>query len=420
MGILKPILFVQVLLISLFSSSHSLLPSRHHFRHHHHPHSHIVNGSYHIKHFTQNLDHFDYTPESYRTFQQRYLIDTTCWGGAKKGSPIFVFIGDQEDIQHTAGTKGYMFEINKVFKAMVVFIEHRYYGKSIPYGSKEVAYKNSTTLGYLNTRQALADVATLVTDLKKNVSALDSPVVVFGSGYAGIMATWFRLKYPHVALGALASSAPILDFDNMVSPHSFTDIITKNIKSESESCYKTIKKSWGEFEKILKQNGGGDKLSKSFKICAPHPIKDDLHDKLFGLIELALIYSSLSDYPYESHIHTPLPPFPVKRMCEVIDYPKGARDTASRILGALNIFYNHTGKSPCFNLTSESKSSGIQGWKWQGCTELVEPSIKNKNDSIFPPDYKHQHKQKSSDCPKDVKPRPHSITTEFGGHVSLL
>ncbi|ONK66046.1 uncharacterized protein A4U43_C06F3610 [Asparagus officinalis] len=107
-------------------------------------------------------------------------------------------------------------------------------------------------------------------------------------------------------------------------------------------------------------------------------------------------------------------------MCEVIDYPKGASDTASRMLGALNIFYNHTGKSPCFNLTSDHKSSRIEGWKWQGCTELVEPSIKNKNDSIFPPDYKHQHKQKSSDCPKDVKPRPHSITTEFGGHVSLL
>ena len=33
-----------------------------------------------------------------------------------------------------------------------------------------------------------------------------------------VLASWFRLKYPHVTLGALASSAPILYFDDIVSP----------------------------------------------------------------------------------------------------------------------------------------------------------------------------------------------------------
>lgn len=150
-------------------------------------------------------------------------------------------------------------------------MQHRYYGKSIPYGGhKEVAYSNATTLGYLSSTQALADYAALITDLKKNLSAVDSPVIVFGGSYGGsivfysfdffivfanldvfvycgyyyffyymvliikwlgaVLAAWFRLKYPHVAIGALASSAPILYFDDLTSPYSFSDIITKDFK----------------------------------------------------------------------------------------------------------------------------------------------------------------------------------------------
>lgn len=75
----------------------------------------------------------------------------------------------------------------------------------MPFGSKKGAYKNSTTLGFLSTRQALADVATLVTDLKKNLSAVDSPVVVFGGGYSGCKGThllFFIIRNKNLVLGS--------------------------------------------------------------------------------------------------------------------------------------------------------------------------------------------------------------------------
>jgi lysosomal Pro-X carboxypeptidase len=37
----------------------------------------------------------------------------------------------------------------------------------------------------MSSTQALADYATLIIDLKKNLSAIDSPVVVFGGSYGG-------------------------------------------------------------------------------------------------------------------------------------------------------------------------------------------------------------------------------------------
>lgn len=63
--------------------------------------------------------------------------------------------------------------------------QHRYYGDSIPYGSREIAYKNASTLSYLTAEQALADYAILITELKRNLSAQACPVVLFGGSYGG-------------------------------------------------------------------------------------------------------------------------------------------------------------------------------------------------------------------------------------------
>lgn len=46
-----------------------------------------------------------------------------------------------------------------------------------------------------------------------------------------VLASWFRLKYPHVALGALASSAPILYFDDIVPPEKgYYSIVTQDFR----------------------------------------------------------------------------------------------------------------------------------------------------------------------------------------------
>jgi hypothetical protein len=45
-----------------------------------------------------------------------------------------------------------------------------------------------------------------------------------------VLASWFRLKYPHLAIGALASSAPILFMDDMIQPNAFMDAVSKDFK----------------------------------------------------------------------------------------------------------------------------------------------------------------------------------------------
>lgn len=79
--------------------------------------------AYEIRNFRQNLDHFDYQPQSYQTFQQKYLFDDRHWGGAKNGSPIFLYTGNEGNIEFFAQNTGFMFDVAPYFKALLVFIE---------------------------------------------------------------------------------------------------------------------------------------------------------------------------------------------------------------------------------------------------------------------------------------------------------
>lgn len=45
-----------------------------------------------------------------------------------------------------------------------------------------------------------------------------------------VLASWFRLKYPHAALGALASSAPILYFEDIAPQNGYYSIVSKDFK----------------------------------------------------------------------------------------------------------------------------------------------------------------------------------------------
>lgn len=370
---------------------------------------------YNEKFFTQTLDHFNYNPQSYHTFQQRYLINDKHWrgGAAHNNSPIFVYTGNEGDIEWFAQNTGFMFEIAPHFGALLIFIEHRFYGKSMPYGgSKEIAYSNSTTLGYLSSTQALADYATLILDLKQNLTATDSPVVVFGGSYGGMLAAWFRLKYPHIAVGALASSAPILNFDNITSPFSFNDIITQDFRSESENCYKVIKRSWQEIEDTAAKSGGLEILRKAFRICKNYINAGSLESWL----GTAFTYTAMTDYPTPTNFLNPLPAYPVKQMCKAIDDPKTGNNTFEKLYGAANIYYNYSGDATCFDLADDSDPHGLGGWTWQACTEMILLTDGNTEESIFPAsNYSYNDRLQFCKYRFDIEPRPTWVPTEFGG-----
>jgi esterase/lipase superfamily enzyme len=77
----------------------------------------------------------------------------------------------------------------------------------------------------LNSEQALKDLAYFIKTIKKyklhNVG-LGNPVITVGGSYPGALSAWFRVKYPHLTVGAISSSGVVLavedfkDFDEQI------------------------------------------------------------------------------------------------------------------------------------------------------------------------------------------------------------
>ncbi|KAG9456824.1 hypothetical protein H6P81_001332 [Aristolochia fimbriata] len=355
-------------------------------------------GDYQTYNYTQTLDHFNYDPESYTTFEQKYVINSKYWGGANTSSPIFVWAGQEAPLEIEWDALNIMLDIAPRFKALLLYIEHRYYGSSMPFGSEEEAYRNSSTLGYLTSTQALADYAELIVNLKNDLSAENCPVFIYGGSYGGMLAAWFRLKYPHIAMGALASSAPILYFEDLTPENGYYSVVSKDFKDTSESCYSTIRQSWFDMDEIASLPQGLQYLTQKFKVCSQLNDTQELKDFFDNL------YCGAAQYNYP-------PLYPVTLMCKAIDAAQ-ENDTLGRIMAGAMALY---GDWPCIHLGEAS--SIYFGWGWQSCSEMVMPIGRGENDTMFqamPFDLKNQTEY----CQRvyGVTPRPHWITTEFGGH----
>lgn len=136
-----------------------------------------------------------------------------------------------------------------------------------------------------------------------------------------VLASWFRLKYPHIVIGALASSAPILYFEDITPHDGYGAVVTKDfrvwlytqayylcnylmvlsffffkffvsiklivsictyiltlpcilsVQETSENCYSTIRESWFEIDKVAAQTNGLMNLSNIFATCMYTRIK---------------------------------------------------------------------------------------------------------------------------------------------------
>ncbi|KAG2547913.1 hypothetical protein PVAP13_9KG139100 [Panicum virgatum] len=182
----------------------------------------------------QTLDHFN--PTDHRQFKQRYY-EFLDYYRAPNG-PIFLKICGEASCNGISND--YLAVMAKKFGAAIVSPEHRYYGKSSPFDSL-----TTENLQFLSSKQALFDLAVFrqyyqeTLNAKYNRSGADSSWFVFGGSYAGALSAWFRLKFPHLTCGSLASSGVVL------AVYNFTDFDKQIGDSAGPECKEALQEKNG-------------------------------------------------------------------------------------------------------------------------------------------------------------------------------
>lgn len=57
------------------------------------------------------------------------------------------------------------------------------------------------SLQFLNSEQALRDLAAFIQAMNTQFKLSESKWVCFGGSYPGSLSAWFRLKFPHLVVG---------------------------------------------------------------------------------------------------------------------------------------------------------------------------------------------------------------------------
>jgi len=421
----------------------------------------------------QRIDHFSFTNSE--TFNQTYLISKKHWD--KGSGPIFFYTGNEGNIESFAENTGLMWDLAPKFKAMLVFAEHRYYGKSIPFNNSALK-PNPELNGYLTSEQALADYAELVTYLKATIDgAANSPVIAFGGSYGGMLAAWFRIKFPHICDGAIAASAPVAQFAPTPCD-AFNRIVTSDYTAVDANCSATIRKSWKALDNLAGSAEGLKWISDTFKLCKPLKKKEELKE-LKEYLSDVWVNMAMMDYPYETSFLKPLPGYPVRASCDrlanALNPPttvkppvtanstnsnsttaastaaaastttapsakaKGAATTQApktreagkkekpktdplgpdkeiliQVEAAASLYYNYTGKTKCLDI-EDSDDIGADMWDYQACTEMVFPVCTDGINDMFEAKPWDLTKYKA-ECMKkwQVEPRQNQADVMYG------
>ncbi len=148
--------------------------------------------------FQQSIDHNN---PSLGTFAQRYYVDERF--SHSPNDPVFFYICGESACSKRA-LNGAIREYAKQHHAKLLALEHRYYGESLPFNSFSPA-----SLNYLSTKAALKDLASFQ-EYMMDTQQWQGTWIAFGGSYPGSLSAYYRLHYPNLVAGALASSAPVM------------------------------------------------------------------------------------------------------------------------------------------------------------------------------------------------------------------
>jgi serine protease 16 len=209
--------------------------------------------------FQNKADHFDVTGSD--TYPQRFWTSTQNWS---PGGPVFLYVEGEGAGSPYDVTGGEHVELAAQYGALVIALEHRFYGASIP--TPDIT---TQSLRLLSNHQAIGDVAFFITQYLVPTYKLDlsvQKIVTFGGSYPGALSAWLRLRLPHLISVAFSTSSPVEAVLDMVSYNAVVNASLGKVSiGGSDACVEATRAAFTVMDAAFLA-GGAAKDAMAYKL----------------------------------------------------------------------------------------------------------------------------------------------------------
>jgi hypothetical protein len=186
-----------------------------------------------------------------------------------------------------------------------------------------------------------------------------------------------RAKYPWIVDGAISSSAPFMAYNDIIKNNlesSYFTVCSQAFSDISVSCANNLRTAIYTLVELAAQPVYWPQLSKAFQLCSPIQNQGDAFG-IYGWLMEAMTMECMLSYPF--------PNYP-KQSCSIMNRATDIWSAMIALNGVGGVYTNSTGQTPCNQVTSSLKSSGLATYNYLFCTEALMP-LSISSESIFVP-----------------------------------
>ncbi|KAG6458053.1 hypothetical protein O3G_MSEX010636 [Manduca sexta] len=307
------------------------------------------------------LNHF--MAANTETFPMRYYYNDEF---ARLDNNIVIFVGGEWAISPDYVLGGLAYDLAETMNAGLFYTEHRYYGLTRPSSNTSVPY-----MRFLSVDQALADLAQFIQYVKSdqfyNGRHRNARVALVGCSYAGSMATWMRVAYPHLVDAAFSDSGPLHAQEDFPE---YLEVIAEAIRAQGgERCLASIEESMQALVKLLETSSGPATVSRMFNTCTTIQASSPLDLATFFWFGITETFAGLVQYAI---------PGDIPAACAVLTNAS-VQDPVQRLADWITSQY---WTQPCIesryseviaahtNVSYDSPDADMRLWTYQTCVEF--------------------------------------------------
>ncbi|KAF0699925.1 Aste57867_9518 [Aphanomyces stellatus] len=330
----------------------------------------------------QLLDHNNVDHPTY--WHQRYFVNDYYSGNTSRPTTVFLYLyGELPAVGGWLNApNSHMVQLAKSHKALLVGLEHRFYGESQPTGNW-----NRTSLEYLTSTQALGDVRTFQDHIAQTFNMCDSAKwIAFGGSYAGFLAAAARYTFPDSIHGAVASSA--LTHFQPAYPGYATVVSEAMAQVGGHACVQVLAQGLRELDALVRDPAKAADLQRLVQPCTPSSLMAPWTDLDRSVVESSVFIK----FELIAQMHDVLP-YNLTGTCADLTKPGNATALA-RVLGIRGPLFSAT-----TNCTPSSYTKWLQGYSdpsvhpmasvntrpfvWQLCNEFGLAQVTPDSHSAF-------------------------------------